>query len=59
MSELVDQHGAEQSQALMERARMLVGISESLGIPLSGSTDPALEACIARAKEESQSSSPS
>jgi hypothetical protein len=57
MEDAVDQQGVEKNQSLMERARMLVGISESLELPLSGSNDPVLEACIARVKEESQSSS--
>lgn len=57
MADTLDQQGLEKTQSLMERACMLVGISESLCLPLSGSNDPALEACIARVKEESQSSS--
>ena len=40
------------SLALMERARMLVNVSESLGLPLSGPSDPELEAAIKAVKVE-------
>ena len=40
------------SDELMERARMLVGISENLGLPLSGEGGPELNEAVRRAQAE-------
>lgn len=58
MEEAITVAGGE-DQALMERARMLVGVSLRLGIPLSKPADPQLQACIDRVMQEAQSSSTS
>lgn len=49
----MDANSKSPNPALIERAKMLVGVSESLGLPISGPSDPEIEAAIAQVLAES------